>query len=149
MIRGASTKSEMVNGAETRRFPDTLTLWFDAMLLTASLSSPVRCACSSTSQPTFVSRRLRVERSISRTASCFSSSATRRLTGEVGISRRRAARTKCLLPRLARTSAMSSDRPACFCRYGTFSLNINHATSRWPHPLHLDVKELYWRYYGL
>ena len=79
-----------------RRFPDTFALWFDAMLLTASVSSTVRCACSSSSEPTSVNRKLRVDLSISRTPSCFSSSATLRLTVDVGICKRRAARTKLL-----------------------------------------------------
>ena len=66
------------------------------MLFTASLSSVLRCACSSTSEPMSVSRRLRVERSIKRTPNWLSSSATRRLTVEVGIFIRRAASEKLL-----------------------------------------------------
>jgi hypothetical protein len=86
----------MVGGAEIRSVPETRALWLDAMLPTASLSSAVRCACSSTSEPTSVRRKLRVDRSMSRTPSCCSNSVMRRLTVDGGICRRRAARTKLL-----------------------------------------------------
>src|SRR5579862_9751282 len=62
----------------------------------ASLISAPRCAYSSTSEPTSVRRNERVERSIKRTPSACSSSATRRLTVDVGILRRRAAFEKPL-----------------------------------------------------
>src|SRR5258708_10793492 len=62
-IRGASSESEMLGGAERRSSPETFDRWFEAMLSTASLSSTVCRACSRTSDPTSVSRRLRVERS--------------------------------------------------------------------------------------
>src|SRR6202044_1970495 len=93
---GASSESEMLGGAASRRFPETLERWLEAILLIASLISAPRCAYSSTSEPTSVNRRLRVERSIRRTPSACSSSATRRLTVEVGILRRRAAFEKPL-----------------------------------------------------
>ena len=66
------------------------------MLSTASLISELCRACSKISAPASVSRRFRVERSIKRTPSCFSRSATRRLTVEIGIFRRRAAEEKLL-----------------------------------------------------
>src|SRR5258708_31367619 len=81
----------MLGGADSRRVPETFDSWCDTMLSTASLSSAQRCACSRTSDPTSVSRRLRVERSSRRTPSWPSRSAMRRLTVEVGILRRRAA----------------------------------------------------------
>src|SRR5258708_7424229 len=84
----------MLGGAESRNTPETFDRWFEAMLSTASLSSALCWACSKTSDPTSVSRRLRVERSRRRTPSWSSRSATRRLTVEVGILRRRAASEK-------------------------------------------------------
>src|SRR6266849_736168 len=84
----------MLGGAASRNTPETFDRWFEAMLSTASLSSVVCWACSRTSDPTSVSRRLRVERSSRRTPSWSSRSATRRLTVEVGILRRRAASEK-------------------------------------------------------
>jgi hypothetical protein len=84
----------MLGGAESRNTPETLDRWFEAMLSTASLISALCWACSRTSDPISVSRRLRVERSSRRTPSCSSRSATRRLTVEVGILRRRAASEK-------------------------------------------------------
>src|ERR1700741_344905 len=93
-ISGASKETEMLGGAESRSSPETLDRWFEAMLSTASLSSTVWRACSRTSDPTSVSRRLRVERSSRRTPSSSSRSATRRLTVEVGIFKSRAASEK-------------------------------------------------------
>src|SRR5882762_7426912 len=84
----------MLGGAASRNSPETFDRWFEAMLSTASLSSVLCWACSRTSDPTSVSRRLRVERSSRRTPSWSSRSATRRLTVEVGILRRRAASEK-------------------------------------------------------
>lgn len=79
-INGASNESEMLGGAESRSSPETFDRWFEATLSTASLSSTVWRACSRTSDPTSVSRKLRVERSSKRTPSSSSRSATRRLT---------------------------------------------------------------------
>src|SRR5580700_8303314 len=93
---GASSESEMLGGAANRRFPETFERWLEAMLSIASLISAPRWAYSSTSEPTSVRRRERVERSIRRTPSACSSSAMRRLTVEVGILRRRAAFAKPL-----------------------------------------------------
>src|ERR1700751_2575105 len=93
-ISGASNESEMLGGAGSRSSPETFERWFEAMLSTASLSSTVWRACSRTSDPTSVSRRLRVERSSKRTPSSSSRSATRRLTVEVGNFKRRAASEK-------------------------------------------------------
>src|SRR5580658_5488797 len=93
---GASSESEMLGGAASRRFPETFERWLEAMLSIASLISAPRWAYSSTSEPTSVRRRERVDRSIKRTPSACSSSAMRRLTVEVGILRRRAAFEKPL-----------------------------------------------------
>src|SRR5580693_6358886 len=93
---GASSESEMLGGAASRRFPETFERWLEAMLSIASLISAPRWACFSTSEPTSVRRRERVERSIKRTPSASSSSAMRRLTVEVGILRRLAAFEKPL-----------------------------------------------------
>src|SRR6516164_1854079 len=95
-MRGARNESEMLGGAASRNSPETVDKWFEAMLSTASLISVLCCACSKISAPTSVSRRFRVDRSINRTPSCSSRSATRRLTVEVGILRRRAASEKLL-----------------------------------------------------
>src|SRR5258708_35066697 len=73
------------------QMPETVDSWFETMLSTASLSSALRWACSRTSDPTSVSRRLRVERSSRRTPYWSSRSAMRRLTVEIGILRWRAA----------------------------------------------------------
>src|SRR5580698_6266201 len=93
-ISGASNESDMLGGAESRSSPETFDRWFEAMLSTASLSSTVWRACSRSSDPTSVRRKLRVERSSKRTPSWSSRSATRRLTVEVGIFKRRAASEK-------------------------------------------------------
>src|SRR5580698_8622337 len=93
-MSGASNESEMLGGAESRSSPETFDRWFDAILSTASLSSMVWRACSRSSDPTSVSRRLRVERSSKRTPSSSARSATRRLTVEVGIFKSRAASEK-------------------------------------------------------
>src|ERR1700722_2478961 len=93
---GASSESEMLGGAASRRFPETFERWLDAIFSMASLISAPRWAYSSTSEPTSVSRNERVERSIKRTPSACSSSAMRRLTVDVGILRRRAAFEKPL-----------------------------------------------------
>src|ERR1700723_1797684 len=77
---GASSESEMLGGAASRRFPETFERWLEAMLSIASRISAPRCAYSSTSEPTSVRRNERVERSIRRTPSACSSSAMRRLT---------------------------------------------------------------------
>src|SRR5260370_31238612 len=81
----------MLGGDQSRNKPETCDIWFDGMLSTVSLSSAPCWAYSRTSDPTSVSRRLRVERSSRRTPSWPSRSAIRRLTVEVGILRRRAA----------------------------------------------------------
>src|SRR5579863_3200389 len=93
---GASSESEMLGGAASRRFPETFERWLDAIFSMASLISAPRWAYSSTSEPTSVRRNERVERSIKRTPSACSSSAMRRLTVDVGILRRRAAFEKPL-----------------------------------------------------
>src|SRR5580692_11283633 len=72
---GASSESEMLGGAASRRFPETFERWLEAMLSIASLISAPRWAYSRTSEPTSVRRRERVERSIKRTPSACSSSA--------------------------------------------------------------------------
>ena len=87
-------KSEMLGGAESLNTPDTLDRQFETISPTASPSSAPRWACSRSSNPMSVSRNLRVERSSSRTPSWPSSSAMRRLTVEIGMSRRRAASEK-------------------------------------------------------
>ena|SRR6476661_10580260 len=58
---------ERLGGAESRRVPDTSDKRFETILSTASLSSALRTAWSSTSAPSSVSRRLRVDRSSRRT----------------------------------------------------------------------------------
>jgi hypothetical protein len=92
--RRASNESEMLGGEESRKTPETFERWLEAILSTASLSSALRWACSKTSDPTSVSRRLRVERSSRRTPSWSSRSAMRRLTVETGIFKQRAASEK-------------------------------------------------------
>jgi len=49
---GASSVSEMLGGAESRKTPPTVDNWFETRLSTASLSSALRWACSKTSVPT-------------------------------------------------------------------------------------------------
>src|ERR1700747_2100117 len=93
---GASSESEMLGGADTRSVRETCERWLEAILSTASPSPAVCWACSRTAEPTSVRRILRVERSSRRTPSWSSRSATRRLTVEVGILRRRAASEKLL-----------------------------------------------------
>src|SRR6202023_198867 len=108
-------ESEMLGGDESRNKPETFDIWFEAMLSTVSLSSALCWAYSKTSDPTSVSRRLRVERSSRRTPSWFSRSATRRLTVEVGILRRRAASEK-LFASTTFAKIVSELRSAIVCR---------------------------------
>ena len=84
----------MLGGAESLNTPDTFERRFETISPTVSPSSTLRWACSRSSDPTSVSRSLRVERSSSRTPSWASSSAMRRLTVESGMLRRRAASEK-------------------------------------------------------
>ena len=86
--------SETLGGADSFKVPETSESRFETTLSTASLSSALRTACSRTSAPNSVRRRLRVDRSSRRTPSWSSSSAIRRLTVEIGILRRRAASEK-------------------------------------------------------
>src|SRR5215472_16328290 len=67
----------MLGGAESRKVPETSDSRFETMLWMDSQSSAQRTACSRTSAPSSVSRNLRVDRSISRTPSWSSSSASR------------------------------------------------------------------------
>jgi len=92
--QGREQRVGVLGGAASRNSPVTVDRRFEAMLSTASLISELCLACSNTSEPTSVSLRLRVDRSIKRTPSCSSRSATRRLTVDVGILRRRAASEK-------------------------------------------------------
>ena len=53
----------MLGGAQSRNVPETTDILFEIMPLTASLSSLICLACSRTSAPSSVSRKLRVDRS--------------------------------------------------------------------------------------
>jgi len=54
---GASKVSEMLGGEASRSVPETCDRRLEATLLTASLSSAIRRACSRTSEPASVSRK--------------------------------------------------------------------------------------------
>ena len=93
-ISGTRTVSEMLGGADDLSVPDPSDRPSAFTLSSASLISARDRACWMTFVPLSVRRMLRVDRTSRRVPNSSSRSATRRLTVETGMLRRRAASEK-------------------------------------------------------